>query len=176
MLVLWAAVGAIAALAFLAGVFFFWRGWRWIGGILALIGAISALGAAAFIGLWIWVQVVPQNASGPEPFRAEFHIEPAGVTNIRAQLTQTTDAQRRVMRFHAPPAMIARITQTKFKTVSLADCDAFRRFEGAPEWWKPHGTKCAVANPYDDAFASNQAWLLYDEASQDAHYAYEGVD
>jgi hypothetical protein len=48
----------------------------------------------------------------------------------------------------------------------------------APAWWQPTrsaSSSCYMAEPFDDAFASNEAWLTYDATSGYAHY-YIGID
>lgn len=171
---LWAAVALIAALAALVGVVLFFCGWRPLGALLAVIGIAAAFSATAFIALWIWAAAHPQREDGPAAFRVEFGSEPDADANVRAELTQSTDFQQRLMRFRASPSTIAHITRTKFKRAPLTACS--ERLDRAPEWWAPRGTACYEADPYDDAFASNHAWLLYDKRSRDAHFVYSGVD
>lgn len=55
----------------------------------------------------------------------------------------------------------------------------FHALLNPPEWWRPvivMGARCYAAERFDNAFATTNAWLLYDETSHVAHYYYIGID
>ena len=77
----------------------------------------------------------------------------------------------RYLRFRASPETIDTIVRTRFHSADFDDC--VRNKDDRPAWWRPvqtPSTACYAADPFDDAFAGNQAWLVYDPASQQAYF------
>lgn len=102
------------------------------------------------------------------------------VSAIQIKSSGSTDSVMRFIRFRSSPETIARIA-TRFKPAPFEEWAGKLRQvdERKPDWWLPKrspGATCYVAEPFDDSFASTEAWLTYDPATRDAHFHYVGID
>lgn len=138
------------------------------------------LGAIAFVASWLVIGGRPHHSTSPGEFRAEFGFAPGqDVTAIESESSGSTDSNRRFLRFRSSPRTIAAITTGRFEAAPFSQCERQFLREKKPHWWSPRkapGAACYKAVPFDDSFASNEAWLTYDSGSGQAHFYYVGVD
>ena len=185
----WVLLGGIGVVISVSGVFVLVSGLRdqstprtILGGAITTIGSIATVAAVALIISWVTLGGRPRYSTDPAVFRAEFGFSPGpDVTSIESQSSASTDSNVRFLRFRASPDTIAAIVRRRFKQVGSERCEQqFRRHdESRPAWWSPQASPsltCYVAEPYDEAFATNRAWLAYDAGSRQAHYYNIGID
>lgn len=153
-----------------------------IGGVLAAGGAVVAVAAVMFVASWVIFGNMSYDSTSPAVFRDEFGFAaPPDVTSFRSSASGSTDFTKRFFRFRTSPQTIRAIVNGRFRAAPFGECETqFRQLsDRRPKWWQPpHAatSSCYKADPFDDAFASNTAWLAYDPRSGDAHYYYLGID
>jgi hypothetical protein len=188
-LFLWSLLAAAAAIVAIVSVFMLVSGIRRrrrvravIGAVLSAAGGGVALIAVAFVVSWLVLGNLPYSSTSPRVFRDEFGFAaPSDVASLQCEAFGSTDSVLRFIRFRSSSRTIDTIVSSRFKQIPPGECEGHLRTlpERRPDWWLPElsaTSRCYVAAPFDDTFASNDAWLIYDAASGDAHYNYSGVD
>lgn len=149
-----------------------------VGGLMIFAGGGAALLIAAFFIFSLFQTTSGGPSNDPKRFRAEFGFEPGpDVRDLQSWSNGSNDSATSLLRFRCSPATLARLVEGRFHPAPVVECGRPRR--NAPAWWQPvHSarTDCYAARPFDDAFASNAAWITYDRSSQTLHFSYEGVD
>ena len=154
---------------------------RVTGVLVAVLGFPCALGAGIFalVGI-VNISRGPQVSTSRSQFETEFGVSPGpDVQAVRSESFGSTDFHQHFLRFRCSPQTITTITR-RFRPALASECQrAFQAPATAAVWWRPRkspSTLCFAAKPFDGAFASNDAWLLYDPQSRDAYFAYQGID
>lgn len=187
-LLLWTALAAIAAIVGVAGVFVLgWGRYRRrhsifvLGGVTAAVAGLVAVAATLFVLSWVAFGSRAYKSTSLSAFEDEFGVvAPNDVASVQLQASGTSDSTSRFLRFSASPKTIEAVVRGRFSAVTPDECETqFHALRNPPEWWRPvvvNGARCYAAERFDNAFATTNAWLLYDETSHVAHYYYIGID
>jgi hypothetical protein len=110
-----------------------------------------------------------------------FSIDPDTevLKNYRGALF-VTDYQKICLKLRTNQKIVDQITGNKFERLSREEFASNIQFESfEPNWFKPlesEPTQFFKAEPYDDDFASNSAFLCFNETSGICFFQYIGVD
>lgn len=151
----------------------------------------SWLGGAAFAlvsgaGLWfIYLCAFPPPSDSTNVYRAAFEAPSRDVTALQSSEDGFRDWSSAHLKFRAAPQTIERITAPGWRPIAAKDwkdVGAFSRDEEAPKWWRPQSSPTTrvfyfyatkrlghYSNMEDET-------LIYDAATHQAYYSYNGVD
>lgn len=178
-LLLWTLLGIVAAGVAIAGVLAGAAGLAARskllaigGGAFAILGTLVFCGVVAFVVGWL-VLGGPRQSTSTSVLRDEFGID---VTPSFAEslCDGSTDSHRHYTHFHLPESEIAKF---RLAAAPADECVPLLRDSDAPEWWRPKPSAlCYHAQPFGDAFASTEAWLVYDASTGEGFFHYVGID